>query len=58
MNHSFGEGRKILRGKQCEGSIINIKLIQHTSVNSNMKEIRDFVKISEYSKYRNSRKSR
>ena len=27
---------KVLRGKQREENIINIKLIQHTSVNSNM----------------------
>ena len=51
INHSFEEGRKILRRKQHEGSTINIKLIQHTFVNSNMQGTRHFVRISECSKH-------
>ena len=40
------EGRKILKRKQREGSIIDIKLIQYTSVYSNMQGTRHFVRIT------------
>ena len=47
---SFEERRKILKMKQREGSIIDIKLIQYTSVNSNVQGTRHFVRISVCSK--------
>ena len=40
------EGRKILKRKQRQGSIIDIKLIQYTFVYSNMQGTRHFVRIS------------
>ena len=46
MNHTFEERRKSSWGKQHEGSIINVKLIEYTSVNSNMLGARYFVGIS------------
>ena len=47
----------MLRGKQREGSIMNIKLIQLTCVNWNMQGTTHFVRTSECSKYRKIRKS-
>ena len=46
IDRSFEERRKILKRKQHKGIIINIKLIQYTSVNSNMQGTRHFVRIS------------
>ena len=51
IDHSFEEHRKILRGKQRKGSIINIKLTWCTSLNLNMQGTRYFVRISICSKY-------
>ena len=42
IDHSFEERRKILKGKQREGSIINVKLILYTSVNLTMQGTRHF----------------
>ena len=46
IDHSFEEPRQILKRKQHDGNIIDIKLIWYTSVNSNMEGTRHFVTIS------------
>ena len=57
IDHSFEERRNVLSGEQLEGSIINVKLIQYTSVNVNMQGTRHFVRICGCLKYRKSRKN-
>ena len=44
--------RKPLKGKQREGRIINIKLIQYTSVISNMQRARHFLELAYVQKHR------
>ena len=50
IGHSLEERRKILKRKQRKGIIIDIKLIYYTSVNSNMRGTRHFVRVGVFSK--------